>query len=225
MDVEVRSLSLLPIPPIAVDSHDSVKQIGDLIVNRSSTASANSVGTSQRSAQLNSVQSTSLTLKPFRAPAPAKATNPLALRVASGSPERARSSRAQTPLETLKASLPPGSARFKLPGLASMSVVSSSSAYGIKEVRKGARFDPQAEGAIVMRRPNDEHQEIYNKKCVPSPSSMTIRSCARLGLTLANAGACPSSTSSSTRSSATSCASTSASASLLLSISSSFLAA
>ncbi|GAA5847167.1 hypothetical protein JCM9279_006118 [Rhodotorula babjevae] len=140
-------------------------EIGDLVVSRSSTTST--AGTSQRSAQLKAIQPTSLTLKPFRTPAPAKATNPLAQRIASGSPERARSARAQTPLETLRAALPAGTAHFKLPGLASMSVVSSSSAYGIKEVRKGARFDPQAEGALVMRRPDDEHQQIYNKKGLP----------------------------------------------------------
>ncbi|GAA5928218.1 hypothetical protein JCM3775_000545 [Rhodotorula graminis] len=142
-------------------------EIGDMVTSRSSAGAANAAGSSQRSTQLSAVQPTTLALKPFRAPSAAKATNPLAQRMASGSPERARSARAQTPLVTAKAALPPGAARFKMSGLASMSVVSSSSAYGIKEVRKGARFDPNAEGALVMRRPNEEHQAIYNKKNLP----------------------------------------------------------
>ncbi|GAA5895948.1 hypothetical protein JCM8208_005131 [Rhodotorula glutinis] len=142
-------------------------EIGDPVVSRSSTTAVHGHVTSQRPAQLGVVQPTSLALKPFRAPSAAKATNPLAQRMASGSPERARSARAETPLETARAALPPGAAKFKMPGLASMSVVSSSSAYGIKEVRRGARFDPNAEGALVMRRPDEDHQAIYNKKGLP----------------------------------------------------------
>lgn len=29
-----------------------------------------------------------------------------------------------------------------------------------------ARHDPKAEGAVVMARPSDEHQVLFNKKCV-----------------------------------------------------------
>ncbi|BGP42766.1 helicase [Rhodotorula kratochvilovae] len=124
-------------------------------------------GSSQRSSQLSLVQPTALAIKPFRAPAPSKAVNPLAARIASRSPERTRSTPRPTTSETAQSALPPGVAKFKMPGLASMSVVSSSAAYGVKESKKGQRFDPNAEGAIVMRRPDAEHQKVYNKRGFP----------------------------------------------------------
>ncbi|GAA6050956.1 hypothetical protein JCM3770_005342 [Rhodotorula araucariae] len=141
---------------------DMEVEVGEVLAARASTR----CGSSQHSSQLGLVQPTSLAVKPFRAPAPAKGVNPLALRVASRSPQRARATPQPTTSETARSAVPPGS-MFKIPGLANMSVVSSSSAYGVKDSKKSQRFDPKAEGAIVMRRPDADHQKVYNKRGFP----------------------------------------------------------
>lgn len=105
-------------------------------------------------------------LKPFRPPAPAKAVNPLASRVAT----RAASPVIEphpSPHETARFALPPAllppPAKFKSPAFVKQPVAQTTP---LKEQAKkgGPRFDPEREGAVVMRRPDEQHQKQYNTK-------------------------------------------------------------
>ncbi|GAA6045127.1 hypothetical protein NBRC10513_007525 [Rhodotorula toruloides] len=108
-------------------------------------------------------------LKPFRPPAPAKAVNPLASRVAT----RAASPVIEphpSPHETARFALPPAllppPAKFKSPAFVKQPVAQTTP---LKEQAKkgGPRFDPEREGAVVMRRPDEQHQKQYNTKNLP----------------------------------------------------------
>ncbi|BGO94509.1 hypothetical protein NBRC10512_000312 [Rhodotorula toruloides] len=108
-------------------------------------------------------------LKPFRPPAPAKAVNPLASRVAARSASPVVEPH-PSPHETARFALPPAlvplPAKFKSPAFVKQPVVQTTP---LKEQAKksGPRFDPQREGAVVMRRPDEQHQKQYNTKNLP----------------------------------------------------------
>ncbi|POY76237.1 DNA repair and recombination protein RAD54 [Rhodotorula taiwanensis] len=109
------------------------------------------------------VQATSGTA--FRPPAPAKATNPLARRVAARSASPAVEP-APPRREAARQSLPPAPTTndsFKLPRLFDGSADSPAAA----RRRTGPLFDPTTEGALVMPRPTTAHQQEYNKHNAP----------------------------------------------------------
>lgn len=111
------------------------------------------------------VLSTDPARKAFVPPGASKAVNPLAVRVAalSASPERARRESQPSPLENAaRFALP---APFKIPARAPRSEPAAGSTRSVPR-KSGPKFDPNAEGALVMRRPDDEHEKEYNKKCV-----------------------------------------------------------
>jgi hypothetical protein len=99
--------------------------------------------------------------KPFRAPGAAKAVNPLATAV------EARRSVTPGPSAPPPASIK--SSAFFLPTVVPQSKIVPFSEGGKGVVRKPVpKFDPKAKGAVVMRRPDEEHEKEYNrKKCVP----------------------------------------------------------
>lgn len=106
-------------------------------------------------------------LKPFRPPVPAKAVNPLASRVAARSASPVVEPH-PSPHDTARFALPPAAvvpalAKFKSPAFVKQPVVQTTP---LKEQarKSGPRFDPDREGAVVMRRPNEEHQKLYNTK-------------------------------------------------------------
>ncbi|GAA5972110.1 hypothetical protein JCM11641_002499 [Rhodosporidiobolus odoratus] len=112
--------------------------------------------------------------KPFAPPGPAKST-PLAAAVAarSVSPKAAR---APPPSSMNASSSKPTAASVKsnsffLPS-ASGSLTATPRLFGSAGERKDPKtakpkFDPKGEGAVVMRRPDEEHGKTYNKKELP----------------------------------------------------------
>jgi hypothetical protein len=117
-------------------------------------------------------------LKPFRPPAPAKAVNPLASRVAARSASPVIEPH-PSPLDTARFALPPAAvpalAKFKSPAFVKQPVVQTTP---LKEQAKkgGPRFDPEREGAVVMRRPDEQHQRQYNTKWVRVELRLLLRS-------------------------------------------------
>ncbi|GAA5872054.1 hypothetical protein JCM3774_006594 [Rhodotorula dairenensis] len=94
----------------------------------------------------------------FKPPAPAKAVNPLARQFAA---------RSASP-----APLPPRPAReaasIALPPAAVVDFFGKPRSTGVSSGRRpGPLFDPGAEGALVMRRPDESHQAEYNKANAP----------------------------------------------------------
>ncbi|GJN93684.1 hypothetical protein Rhopal_006741-T1 [Rhodotorula paludigena] len=57
-------------------------------------------------------------------------------------------------------------APFKIPARAPKSEPAAGSTRPAPR-KSGPKFDPNAEGALVMRRPDDEHEKVYNKKQLP----------------------------------------------------------
>ncbi|BGP26998.1 helicase [Rhodotorula toruloides] len=108
-------------------------------------------------------------LEPFRPPAPAKAVSPLATRVAARSASLVVEPH-PSPHNTARFALPPAAvpsiAKFRSPALVKQPVVQATP---LKEQAKkgGPRFDPEREGAVVMRRPDQQHQKQYNTKTLP----------------------------------------------------------
>ncbi|GAA5945928.1 hypothetical protein JCM10213_006186 [Rhodosporidiobolus nylandii] len=106
--------------------------------------------------------------KPFHAPGPSRGT-PLAVAHAarSVSPVAERSP-APEPLPQKAIA----STSFFLPGAASGASTSKfrplADGGGLRDPKKAApRFDPKAQGAVVMERPTAEHEKEYNKKGLP----------------------------------------------------------
>ncbi|GAA5889055.1 hypothetical protein JCM6882_009730 [Rhodosporidiobolus microsporus] len=113
--------------------------------------------------------------KPFRPPTAATAKNPLARSSAglaaaarSASPPAALPNRAETPAARATSV---SSSSFFLPGTTAPSASKFRPlAEGGKSMsgrKVGPRFDPEKKGAVVMQRPNEEHQKEYNPKGIP----------------------------------------------------------
>ncbi|GAA6032918.1 hypothetical protein JCM8097_000048 [Rhodosporidiobolus ruineniae] len=122
--------------------------------------------------------STSNTFKPFNAPGAAKATNPLAAAQvrASASPQKASSSQRSSSSSATTSSTAGTTAKPK--AVASTSFFGANAAVvaskygppatsGPRPGKAVPKFDPNKEGAVVMQRPNEEHQKEYNKKGLP----------------------------------------------------------
>ncbi|GAA6059706.1 hypothetical protein JCM10212_000234 [Sporobolomyces blumeae] len=97
--------------------------------------------------------------RPFSAPAPSRASNPLASRTSTPAVVK--------PIPTLSASASKTKG-FNLPGIAP--TVGSNSFYKAPSSEKKVPapvHDPKVDGRVVMRRPDDDHQATYNKKNMP----------------------------------------------------------
>ncbi|GAA5865026.1 hypothetical protein JCM8547_007686 [Rhodosporidiobolus lusitaniae] len=99
--------------------------------------------------------------KPFRAPGSSRATTPLTVAqiAASVSPPSGKKAAASAVKST----------SFFLPGppITSKNRSGEGSSNGLSKRKPQPRFDPDAKGAVVMQRPNEEHEKTYNKKGLP----------------------------------------------------------